>query len=122
MYCNHTFFMEYKGDTKTPVVVSDRLVHSAKVIGVNIEDLHTDLYHWFEKSTKRKGVLLEYMKFYRHEDTKILKHVSTRWLSLERCVQSTLEKHSGLKSYFLREEFAEVKFLFIFTVSPFIMF
>ena len=34
-----------------------------------------------------------------HEYAKILKHVSTRWLSLERCVQRTLEKYSGLKSY-----------------------
>ena len=32
----------------------------AKVIGANIEDLHIDFYYWFEKSTKRKGVLLEY--------------------------------------------------------------
>ena len=51
----------------------------AKVIGASIEDLHIDL--------KRKGVLLEYMEFCGHEYSKILKHVSTRWLSLERCVQ-----------------------------------
>ena len=82
----------------------------AKVIGVNIEDLHIDLYYWFEKSTKRKGVLLEYMEFCGHEYSKILKHVSTRWLSLERCVQRTLEKYSGLKSYFLSEEFADQRF------------
>ena len=71
----------------------------AKVIGANIEDLHIDLYYWFERSTKRKGVLLEYMELCGHEYAKILKHVSTRWLSLERCVQRTLEKYSGLKSY-----------------------
>ena len=82
----------------------------AKVIGVNIEDLHIDLYYWFEKSTKRKGVLLGYMEFCGHEYSKILKHVSTRWLSLERCVQRTLEKYSGLKSYFLSEEFADQRF------------
>ena len=71
----------------------------AKVIDANIEDLHIDLYYWFERSTKRKGVLLEYMELCGHEYAKILKHVSTRWLSLERCVQQTLEKYSGLKSY-----------------------
>ena len=71
----------------------------AKVIGENIEDLHIDLYYRFERSTKRKGVLLEYMELCGHEYAKILKHVSTRWLSLERCVQRTLEKYSGLKSY-----------------------
>ena len=73
----------------------------AKVIDANIEDLHIDLYYWFERGTKRKGVLLEYMELCGHEYAKILKHVSTRWLSLERCVQQTLEKYSGLKSYFL---------------------
>ena len=82
----------------------------AKVIGANIEDLHIDLYYWFERSTKRKGVLLEYMELFGHEYAKILKHVSTRWLSLERCVQRTLEKYSGLKSYFLSEEFADQRF------------
>ena len=82
----------------------------AKVIGANIEDLHIDLYYWFEKSTERKGVLLEYMEFCGHEYSKILKHVPTRWLSLERCVQRTLEKYSGLKSYFPSEEFAEERF------------
>ena len=79
------------------------LVHIAARNGhdsfVNIEDLHIDLYYWFERSTKRKGVLLEYMELCGHEYAKILKHVSTRWLSLERCVQRTLEKYSGLKSY-----------------------
>ena len=82
----------------------------AKVIGANIEDLHIDLYYRFERSTKRKGVLLEYMELCGHEYAKILKHVSTRWLSLERCVRRTLEKYSGLKSYFLSEEFADQRF------------
>ncbi|XP_056003345.1 uncharacterized protein LOC125662754 isoform X2 [Ostrea edulis] len=31
---------------------------------------------------------------------KILKHCSTRWLSLERCVQRTLQRWPALKSYF----------------------
>ena len=82
----------------------------AKVIGANIEDLHIDLYYRFERSTKRKGVLLEYMELCGHEYAKILKLLSTRWLSLERCVRRTLEKYSGLKSYFLSEEFADQRF------------
>jgi len=50
------------------------------------------------------------MEFCGQEYTKILKHVSTEWLSLERCVQHTLEKYSELKSYFLSEEFADQRF------------
>ena len=47
------------------------------------------------------------MKFCGHEYAKILKHVSTRWLSLKRCVQQIHEKDSGLKSSFLSEKFAD---------------
>ena len=35
----------------------------AEVTGINIEELQIDIYYWFEKSTKRKGVLTEYMDF-----------------------------------------------------------
>ena len=79
--------------------------------GVNIEDLQIDLCYWFERSTKRKGILVEHMEFCGQEYAKILKHVSTRWLSLERCVQRTLEKYDGLKSYFLSEHFADQRFV-----------
>lgn len=83
----------------------------SKVAGVNVENLLINLYYWFDKSTKRKGVLAEYMKFCNQKYAKILKHGSTRWLSLERCIQRTLEKYSGLKSYFLSELFSESRFV-----------
>ena len=50
------------------------------------------------------------MEFCDQEYAKILKHVSTRWLSLERCVERTLKKYAGLKSYFLSEHFADARF------------
>ena len=81
-----------------------------KVTGINVEDLLIDLYYWFDKSTKSKGVLAEYMEFCDQEYGKILKHSSTRWLSLERCVERTITKYAGLKSYFLSENFADVRF------------
>ena len=33
-----------------------------------------------------------------------------RWLSLERCVERTIKKYAGLKSYFLSENFADARF------------
>ena len=81
-----------------------------KVTGINVEDLLIDLYYWFDKSTERKGVLAEYMDFCDQEYGKILKHSSTRWLSLERCVERTITKYAGLKSYFLSENFADARF------------
>ena len=82
----------------------------AKIMGISAEELLIDQYYWFEKSTKRKGILLEYMQFCNQEYGKILKHSSTRWLSLERCIQRTLEKYAGLKSYFLSEDAADARF------------
>jgi hypothetical protein len=81
-----------------------------EVAGINVEDLLIDLYYWFDKSTKRKGVLVEYMEFCDQEYGKILKHSSTRWLSLERCVERVIKKYAGLKSYFLSENFADARF------------
>lgn len=53
------------------------LVHIAASNGhdslANIEDLHIDLYHSLEKSTKRKRLRLDLLEFCGHEYTKILK-------------------------------------------------
>jgi hypothetical protein len=82
----------------------------SEIVGINVEDIVIKLFYWFDKSTKRKGVLVEYMEFCDTEYAKILKHTSTRWLSLERCVEWTLKKYSGLRSYFLSEEFSDARF------------
>ncbi len=38
---------------------------------INVEDLLIDLFYWFDKSTKRKGVLVDYMEFCNQEYGKI---------------------------------------------------
>lgn len=67
-----------------------------------------DNYFYFERSTKRKNELSEYCAFCDTEYRKVLKHVSTRWLSLELTIQWTLMQYSGLKSYFLSEGLYDV--------------
>lgn len=42
----------------------------------------------------------EFMEFTNTESMKILKHCSTRWLSLERCVSRTLQQWPAFQSYF----------------------
>ena len=79
------------------------------ISGINVKDL-IDLYYWFEKSTKRRGVLVEYMEFCDQDYMKILKHSSTRWLSIEWCVERCFKKFAGLKSYFLSEDFGDARF------------
>ena len=95
-----------KTQTPSPRACSQAIT---AVAGINVEELVIDLFHWFEKITKRKGVLVEYTEFCHQEYAKVLKHTSTRWLSLE-CVECTLEKYAGLKLYFCSESFADAKF------------
>ena len=62
-----------------------------------------DLFYWFDKSTKRKASLMEYCSFCDIDYREIVKHVNTRWLSLERAVSRVLQQYDALKSYFLSE-------------------
>jgi hypothetical protein len=80
------------------------------VLGLNVEDVCIDCFYWFDKSSKRKGKLLEYFEFCNQEYQAVLKHLSVRWLSLQRCMERILKKYPSLKSYFLSEHFADQRF------------
>ena len=75
-----------------------------------MEDVLIDIFYWFDKSSKRKGKLAEYFEFCDQEYQKVLKHISVRWLSLERCMDRVLKKFTSLKSYFESEHFADARF------------
>ena len=75
-----------------------------KVAGFDISDFCVDIYYWFDKSTKRKQALQEFCLFCDSEYVGMVKHVSTRWLSLENAVGRILSKYSALKSYFISNE------------------
>ena len=66
--------------------------------GFDIEDHEVDIYYYFRKSTKRKGVLLEFLDFVDLEWGEIIRYVSTRWLSLERCCDKEIKKYPTLHS------------------------
>lgn len=51
-----------------------------------------DNFFYFDKSTKRKNGLSDYCNFCDTEYHRILKHISTRWLSLEKAVDRTLKQ------------------------------
>ena len=60
-----------------------------------------DIYYLFDKSTKRKASLAEFYFFCDVDRCKIVKHVNTRWLSIDQAVNRVLHQFPGLKSYFL---------------------
>ena len=73
----------------------------AKELSVNVEDFVIDLYYHFRRSAKRKAQLREYMEFNNNAVRKIIKHVSTRWLSLGKSFECTLKQWDSLESNFI---------------------
>ena len=78
--------------------------------GFDAEEFVIDLYYWFDKSTKRKNELQSYCKFCDQEYRAIIKHVSTRWLSLELAIERSLKQYTSLRSYFLTESDPQARF------------
>lgn len=76
---------------------------SAACIPVKIEEYMIDIYYYLEKSAKRKENLKKFQELYGSEIRKILKHVSTRWLSLGRCLLRILDQWDPLTSFFKGE-------------------
>ena len=83
----------------------------ADATGFNVDDLVIDVFYWFDKSTKRKSNLSDYCDFCDTTYRDIMKHVNTRWLSLERAVGRVLQQYAALKSYFASEHDTNPRFL-----------
>ncbi|XP_033110417.1 uncharacterized protein LOC117111577 [Anneissia japonica] len=60
--------------------------------------------------TKRKASLQEYCEFCDTSYRTVIKHVNTRWLSLERAVSRTLQQYAALRSYFQSEHDSNPRF------------
>ena len=65
-----------------------------------IDDLLVDIFYHFHHSAKRKEEYKEFVDFCEVDPLKILKHCSTRWLSLLKCIGRTLHQWAALQSYF----------------------
>lgn len=83
----------------------------SSVTGFDIEDHEVDIYYYFSKSTKRKGILLEFLDFVDLEWGEIVRYVSTRWLSLEKCCDKEIRKYPALKSMFISRNESDARFL-----------
>ena len=73
----------------------------SQVTDFDIENLAVDLFHWIDKSSKRKSLPKEYYELCDIDYSEIIKFIWTCWLCLEMCVNRKLKKYEGLKSYFL---------------------
>ena len=71
----------------------------ANMFSVRAEEIPIARYYHFEKSFKRKEDLRKYLEFACDTVHKVLKHVSTRWLSLVKCINRILDLWDGLRPY-----------------------
>lgn len=81
-----------------------------RVSKFDVEDMCIDIFYWFYKSTKRKGILNEFCEFCDNNYREIVRYVSVRWLSLEQAVHRILQLYQSLKSYFLSENEPQLRF------------
>lgn len=79
-----------------------------QTLPVDIDQLFIDVFYYFYHSSKRKQEFGDlWRSLFTSEPTTILKHCTTRWLSLLRSVNRYLAQFDGLKSYFLSCDEAE---------------
>ena len=76
----------------------------------DVEDLCVDIFYWFDKSTKRKGVLKEFRDFCDTNYREVVRYISVRWLSLDKAVNRILQLYESLKSYFRSEAESQARF------------
>ena len=86
-------------------------------VGFNIEELVVNIFYWFDKSTKRNGSFEEHCYFCDVQYRKVIKYISTHWVSLEVALERALKLYAGLRSYFLSECSSEQRFIRMQTLS-----
>ena len=67
------------------------------------DEVLVDIYYYLDKSAKRLQKLKEFQTLSGVNQKKILKHVSTRWLSLGTCINRLLEQWHPLSKFFDQE-------------------
>ncbi len=73
-----------------------------ETLPIDIDQLFVDVFYHFYHSSKRKQQFTDlWQSLFTSEPEVILKHSTTRWLSLLRCVRRYINQYEGLKSYFL---------------------
>lgn len=70
-------------------------------LSLDVENLILKIYSHFSNSAKRREELKSFHKFVNCQWKELIRHVGTRWLSLNPCIERILHNFTALKSYFL---------------------
>ena len=78
----------------------------AACLPLDVSQLLIDAYYYLDKSSKRQSFFKEMQLFHDVKQGKILKHVSTRWLSIKKCLPRLIENWEPLYTFFKSQESA----------------
>ncbi|CAH0558668.1 unnamed protein product [Brassicogethes aeneus] len=76
-------------------------------INIDVETLVFKIYSHFAQSAKRRDNLKDFYEFAEIHWREIIRHVKTRWLSLQPCIHRLLESWPAIISYFISAEDAK---------------
>ncbi|KAK7504777.1 hypothetical protein BaRGS_00003805 [Batillaria attramentaria] len=76
----------------------------ASCLPLDVGRLLIDVYYFLERSSKRLATFKCMQVLHNLKETKILKHVSTRWLSIGNCLPRLISNWDALKDFFKSEE------------------
>lgn len=76
--------------------------NACKMLSYDIESLVLKVYAEFSNSAKRVAELKIFFEDFDMEYQKVIRHVSTRWLSLYRSVDRLIRSWPAVKAYFLK--------------------
>ena len=81
---------------------------AANTLPVAIDEVLIDIFYYMKKSSKRLYKLGVLQAMHDVDQKKMLKHVCTRWLSIDRCLARLIENWAPLYDFF-KSEVAEMK-------------
>lgn len=81
-------------------IINNAVKHASNVLLIDVENLILKIYAHFSISAKRREELKDFHNFVDNDYHEIIRHVTTRWLSLLPCIDRILGSWSGLNSYF----------------------
>lgn len=85
-------------------IIHNCVKFSIDFLGLDVENLILKIYSHFSMSAKRREELKSFHEFVDCEWRELIRHVGTRWLSLNPCIERILLNYSALCSYFLSLE------------------
>ncbi|CAM4598668.1 unnamed protein product [Leuciscus chuanchicus] len=82
-------------------IVHNTVKHALDQLSVDVENVVLKVYGHFSTSAKRRESLKDFCNFCDVEFREILRHVTTRWLSLNPAISRLMQSWTALRSYFI---------------------